>query len=335
MGAANSIVVTSINPPTTSTRELAALEGWSLVVVGDRKTPTDWALEDATFLPYEDEPSVPFGVAKLVPPDHYARKMLGYLWAIERGARIIVDTDDDNAPTDAWGWPGFSGAARVSPPDRGFVNVYRNFTGQHIWPRGFPLGSIRDDRSVLGPDELRVDDVEVGIWQGLADGDPDVDAIYRLVVGDPCTFDAGEPIVLSPGTVCPVNSQNTAFRSEVFPLLYLPAHVSFRFTDILRGLIAQPILWQTSYRVGFTRATVFQDRNPHDYLADFVSEIPCYVHAEKVVDVVTETVRPDSTIADNLFNAYDALVGAGIVLGEELPLLEAWLGDLSSLRSAA
>ena len=25
----------------------------------------------------------------------------------------------------------------------------------------------------------------VGVWQGLADGDPDVDAIYRLTVGEP------------------------------------------------------------------------------------------------------------------------------------------------------
>ena len=36
------IVLTSINAPTKDVKNLAAIEGWKVVVVGDKKTPQDW-----------------------------------------------------------------------------------------------------------------------------------------------------------------------------------------------------------------------------------------------------------------------------------------------------
>ena len=72
------------------------------------------------------------------------------------------------------------------------------------------------------------------------------------------------------------------FRKEFFPLLYLPSFVTFRFTDILRGFVAQPILWKAGFNLGFTEATVFQERNAHNYVRDFESEIPMYLHTEKI-----------------------------------------------------
>jgi hypothetical protein len=173
--------------------------------------------------------------------------------------------------------------------------------------------------------------VKVGVWQGLADGDPDVDAIYRLTDNRPCYFRERDPLVLGRGTFAPFNSQNTLFFQELFPLLYLPAHVTFRFTDILRGLVAQPIMWEAGYQLGFTSATVVQERNPHDYLKDFESEIPCYLLAQKVVDVVSASVRKSVGISDNLFNAYEALLKKDIVRAEELGVLTAWLEDIRTL----
>ena len=173
-------------------------------------------------------------------------------------------------------------------------------------------------------------EVEVGVWQGLADGDPDVDAIYRLTCNLPCTFDEREPLVLGAGTLCPYNSQNTACRRELFALLYLPALVTFRFTDILRGLIAQPVMWAAGFRLGFLGATVFQDRNEHDYLRDFESEIPCYLETERVVDAVGGAVSGGASVAENLHSAYRALLDQKIVVADELRLLEVWLDDLSA-----
>ena len=171
--------------------------------------------------------------------------------------------------------------------------------------------------------------MRVGVWQGLADGDPDVDAIYRLTNNMPCLFDEREPVVLAKGTACPFNSQNTLFRKELFPLLYLPCTVTFRFTDILRGLVAQPIMWFYDYHLGFTKATVLQERNPHDYLKDFESEIPCYLHTRPVMELVGGAIRSSYALADNLYQAYEALQAHGYVEKDELAILAAWLKDVA------
>jgi hypothetical protein len=225
--------------------------------------------------------------------------------------------------------PPFEGRYALSPGGRGFINIYRSFTDQAIWPRGFPLDRVTDPGAVLSETDLHDAPIRVGVWQGLADGDPDVDAVYRLTVGTACRFRERDPIVLAPGTLCPFNSQNTAFCRPLFPLLYLPAHVSFRFTDILRGLVAQPILWLHGYHLGFTAATVFQERNPHDYLKDFESEIPCYLYPHVVIETVTGALRPGGSVADHLHQAYEALHRRGIVPAQELAVLSAWLEDVA------
>ena len=170
---------------------------------------------------------------------------------------------------------------------------------------------------------------KVGVWQGLADESPDVDAIYRLTDNLPCIFDENEPIVLDVGNVCPFNSQNTAIIKELFPLLYLPCFVTFRFCDILRGLIAQPIMWLYGYRLGFTKATVTQIRNEHDYYEDFISEIPMYQYSEKVFETTDKSISSSRSITDNLVNSYEGLQREGIVQKEELETLKAWLEDIS------
>jgi hypothetical protein len=252
--------------------------------------------------------------------------MIGYLEAIRLGADCIVDTDDDNIPKENWSFPCTEGVFETVPENGGFINVYRAFSDLPIWPRGLPLERIQHADARPGNGERKR--AKIGIWQGLADGDPDVDAIYRLTNNTPCYFKEREPLVLGRGTLSPFNSQNTLFIRELFPLLYLPAHVTFRFTDILRGLVAQPIMWEAGYLLGFTSATVVQERNPHDYLKDFESEIPCYLLAQKTVDVVSGAVRTGAAISDNLFNAYEALLAHNIVKPEEMTVLTAWLEDL-------
>ena len=328
--AENVIVITTIFKPTEAAQRFSKLSGWRLVVAGDRKTPADWAVPGSTFLSAADQEASGYQVAKALPWNHYCRKMIGYVHAVKGGAKIIVDTDDDNVPKPDWSFPAFEGEFPTSADGMGFVNVYKLYTDMHIWPRGFPLQLIKSEQARLDRKALRQVKSRVGIWQGLADGDPDVDAIYRLTDNTPCNFNDGPPVVLGTGTICPFNSQNTAYRRELFPLLYMPAHVTFRFTDILRGLVAQPILWAAGWRLGFTRATVVQERNPHDYLKDFQSEIPVYLHAVAVIDAVKSAIDPAATIPDNLHRAYRELVRVGIVPDKEMPLLEAWLKDVGA-----
>jgi hypothetical protein len=326
-----SIVITSVHPASPSVRKWATFTDWNVLIVGDKKTPPDWNCHPAAYLSVADQDSAPFHIARKLPWNHYSRKLMGYLVAIRQGTEIILDTDDDNMPKSDWSIPAFDGDYLMTPPDKGFVNVYSYFTKQHIWPRGFPLDRVCHPAARLDDCAMQAAPARIGIWQGLADGDPDVDAIYRMTVNTPCIFDANRPLVLNNGTVAPFNSQNTAFNKAVFPLLYLPASVSFRSTDIIRGLVAQPILWCAGYSLGFTCATVVQNRNDHQYLSDFESEIPCYLYPEKILNRVAGVVSSRYSIESNLVNAYENLIRHRLIQECEMDLLLAWVQDLQDL----
>lgn len=323
------IVITTINYPTEAVKKFANIKDSNLVVVGDLKTPKDWKCANSHFISVESSINHDFTLSKKLPYNHYCRKMLGYLFAIRMGAEAIIDTDDDNYPKLNWYFPEFAGKFNCVEENNYFVNIYQYFTDEFIWPRGFPLRLLNqnyDFKKVLVER-----DVNVGIWQGLADEDPDVDAIYRMTYNNkPCIFSPKEPIVLLKNSISPFNSQNTIFRKELFPLMYLPTTVTFRFTDILRSLIAQPIMWLYGYYLGFIGSTVVQKRNAHNYFDDFLLEIPMYVYTEKVIEIVTSVISKNKNLIDNLYEAYAALLKSHIVKDNEINTLEGWFMDIEN-----
>lgn len=325
------IVITSIFPPTEAVLAFAKMDDYGLIVAGDKKSPADWQCEQVDFISVAQQEAMPFEIIKSLPYNHYCRKMIGYLKAMQKGATYIVDTDDDNIPKPGWAFPDFEGKFDSIPGGKGFVNVYQLYTDTKIWPRGLPLHLINTDFE-LG-ETLTQSAAKIGIWQGLADEDPDVDAIYRLTNDTPCYFNDRAPVVLGKGTISPFNTQNTIIRKELFTLMYLPTFVTFRYTDILRGLVAQPLMWLYDYQLGFTNANVVQKRNPHDYMKDFVSEIPMYETGESVINLVTGVISAANSLEDNLHKAYSALLDKKIVIDKEMITLEAWLKDVQQYTS--
>lgn len=315
------IVITSIFEPTEAVEKFAKLKDWKLIVVGDKKTPESWKYENVIYLSPEDQNNLGYEITNILPWNSYSRKIIGYLYALKNGAEVIADTDDDNIPYEGWGEDiSFDGIYDTVDVKR-FINIYKFYTKEHIWPRGYPLNKILEDHS--SKTEKR--DQKIGIWQHLADEDPDVDAIYRLTINKPVYFNKREKIVLEENTLCPFNSQNTFIRKELFPLLFLPAFVNFRYTDILRGFIAQILMWNEGYRLGFGNATVIQKRNPHDYLKDFESEIPCFLYPEKVVDWIKSVIDGKRSLSENLWRIYNKLHQEGVVSKEDVTLVSLWL----------
>lgn len=322
------IVMTTIYPPSPPILEFSQRPDTTVIITGDKKTPLGWATDNVDYFAWDDYRLTAHHSYACTPLNHYSRKNLGYLEAMAAGAEQIFDTDDDNFPLPSFGFPEMEVHAETTQPSLGFINTYRLFTDQHIWPRGLPISQIlRDDSGV----KLDRRDANVGVWQGLANGDPDVDAIYRLTSNVPCVFRDREPVVLAEGTWSPFNSQNTLFRKELFPLLYLPVSVSFRFTDILRSFVAQPIMWRWGFQLGFTTATVHQDRNPHDYLDDFQSELPMYSAGDSLNEALVESQQGTSSILNSLARAYEALRRQGIVSTQEIVSLDAWLRDCEKM----
>lgn len=316
------IIITTINPPTKTIEKFLEYGDWEITVAGDLKTPPFESSDQLVFLSTGQQARLGFAVAEKLPFNHYTRKNIGYLYAISKGAEVLYDTDDDNMPHDNWGLPDFAGAFNTVAGCR-FCNIYEFFTERKVWPRGYPLRLVNEKNA----GRQSVQQQSIGVWQGLADLDPDVDALYRLLFGEEIQFRDNESIVLDRGVYCPFNSQNTFWNKAVFPYLYLPATVSFRFTDILRGYIAQRCFWEHGLKLGFTKATVYQERNSHDLMRDFESEVPCYLQVDETVRLL-DGLSLSADHESNLIRIYDALIQKGIVDTSEMAIVTSWLNDL-------
>jgi hypothetical protein len=327
-------IITTIQPPT---RCMAALAerlrtiGTPLIVVGDSAGPTDYPLPGVQLLTLADQLMLPFRLVKRLPVKHYARKNVGYLSAIAAGAEMIYETDDDNAPQSHWAPRTMLVEARQLTGPR-WLNAYRAFTDQMIWPRGLPLDRIRssDPEATDSPVMVRC---TAPIQQGLVDGSPDVDAVWRLVLDRPFAFQQRASVVLPAGTWCPFNTQSTWWWPPAYPLLYLPSYCSFRMTDIWRGLVAQRCLWTMGASLVFHAAEVDQQRNEHDLMRDFEHEVPGYLHNDAIARTL-ESLDLDSqpeSVAKNLRSCYQALVDTRFLPAQELDLLDAWLEDLDHI----
>jgi len=328
------LVVTSIAEPTPALERLAASASEAdmhFILVGDQASPAEFELPGCDFYGLERQRALGLATADACPTGHYARKNIGYLIAMGRSMQTIVETDDDTEAYRAF-WQEreqVETVAFIEAP--GWVNVYAYFSDERIWPRGLPLDAARV------PPAPRKSLAEVDAWcpiqQGLVDGDPDVDAIYRLVLDLPFQFAAGASVALGPGAWCPFNSQNTSWWPEAYALMYLPAYCSFRMTDIWRSFVAQRIAWENGWSVLFRAATVRQRRNPHDLLRDFRDEVPGYLANREICAALQELeLEPGGPmIASNMRRSYELLTARGWVDPKELLLLDAWLADIASI----
>jgi len=321
------IVITSINELNRVMQKYASLSDWKLILVGDRKGPEQINDDRIIFLDMDKQAKLGFEYHKHCPENHYSRKNIGYLHAMSLGADIIAESDDDNMPKEDWGEDvGFTFEDLSVFQGPRFFNVYREFSDQKIWPRGFPLEHILDHQRL----NCRRRSCEIGVWQQLADNSPDVDAIFRFTHEESIIFNKREKFALAKHVYCPFNSQNTFWTRRTFPYMYLPMSVTFRFTDILRGYIAQRLLWEQGLLLGFAGASVRQDRNQHDLMQDFKDEIPMYTNIADIVDML-EKIKFDGDSSKSLVQIYQALLARHIVKECELEALEMWLDAVRSL----
>lgn len=330
------LIITSIadssHPVLQHYAKESASHSTPLIVIGDTKSPASFQLTNCDFYSIDRQKDLPLALAKMLPPNHYARKNLGYLIAISKGAEIIIETDDDNFPYKEFWTERERFVNAYSFENCGWINAYKYFTDLNIWPRGFALEHINDKGPAL-PDKLLVD---CPIQQGLADQNPDVDAIYRLTLPLPVEFNSADSLAFGRNSFCPFNSQNTTWFDDAFPLLYLPSYCSFRMTDIWRSFIAQRIAWECNWKILFHQSTVWQKRNDHNLMHDFKEEMPGYLNNNKLfLELQKLNLKLGKQfIPDNLITCYEKLIDLNLISSLEMPLLLAWLDDIKSIKVA-
>lgn len=319
-----SIVITSINLPTRAVslfREYSDSKNIDMYVIGDVKTSNEWCHQNVYFKSVDQQLSDHKKFANLLPMGHYSRKNLGYIYSYLDGVETILDTDDDNLPYPNWSFDlRTTLGTKIIRGDK-YSNVYKFFTEKLIWPRGLPLDYVHCSSYV----DKEVD-VEAPIRQGLANDDPDVDAIYRLLYKSPVQFNHSQySYVCEHGTYVPFNSQNTYFDRKYFPLMYLPSNVTFRMTDIWRSFIAQRICRENDVYVSFSNADVYQERNAHDLMSDFNSEVIGYQQNKSICETLDRVDISNMSINDSLLKCYEALVDGKFITANELKILDAWI----------
>ena len=271
------IVTTSINPPTEAIAKFDALADWTLVVIGDKKTPAGYRLKRGIYVAPEEQEKYDPALSEAIGWNCIQRRNFGLLWARDLKADLVAVIDDDNIPCPGWGENLLLGQ-KVS------VNYYETdlpafdpvgaTNEKQLWHRGYPLQLIPQRSYQKRSTKEMTFDVQADFW----DGDPDIDAVCRMIYAPNCKFDpACFPIAAN--KIAPFNSQNTFMDAAVLPDYFLFPQVG-RMDDIWAAYYVQA----KGKKVVFNKASVFQARNAHNLVKDMKNE---YLGYENNLEIVT------------------------------------------------
>ncbi|KAL4587497.1 hypothetical protein LXL04_000368 [Taraxacum kok-saghyz] len=339
------IVVSVSDYPSDTLKKLLKIKGWQILAVGNSKTPPDWNLKGTIFLSLEEQAKSGFRVVDYLPYDSYVRKTVGYLFAIQHGAKKIFDFDDrgelidDNISKHFDIELGQNAKNQIilqynrDNPNRTVLNPYIHFGQRSVWPRGLPLenvGQIEHEEhynEVLSGNQF--------IQQGLSNGLPDIDSVFyftRKQNQEPfdIKFDEHAPKVAFPqGIMAPVNSFNTIFHYSAFWGLMLPVSVSSMASDVLRGYWAQRILWEIGGYVVVYPPTVHRYDKTESY--PFAEEKDLHVN-------VGDLIRFLVSWRSNKTGVFEKILELSYVMGKErfwsekdVKFTVAWIQDLVSV----
>ena len=294
------IVTTTINPPTLATIKYSRKEDWTLIVVGDTKTPHyEYENLNCIYLSPEYQEKTYPELSETIGWKSIQRRNIGFVEAYNPGADIVATVDDDNIPYDDWGTNVVVGETveiDFYNTDLGVFDPLSVTEHNQVWHRGYPIDLVpyRDRVSYGGKLKRRVL-VQADLW----DGDPDIDAMARLSIRPIVKFDKiqGPYGSLS---ISPFNSQNTFLAREVIPYYSVFPHVG-RMDDIWGGYVLQHYFPKS---VVYNKASVYQDRNVQDLVTNLEKEIIGYRYTTDLIRSLSEweSIVPKETVA--YWNAY-------------------------------
>jgi len=288
------IVTTTISGLTEATIKFSEMKDWKFIVVGDKKTPHDEYKDiDCHYMSPEEQADKYPSLSDAIGWNSIQRRNIGFVEAYNSGASVVATVDDDNIPYDGWG-------TNLLVDKTIDANCWESKNGvfdplsvtQHnsLWHRGYPLSLVdtKNDINCIGVRSRRVL-VQADLW----DGDPDVDAIARILYSPEVKFDSSiEPYFSN--NISPFNSQNTFLSREVIPYYMVLPHCG-RMDDIWGSYILQNRFPDS---VVYSKASVYQKRNPHDLVLDMEKEIIGY---RNTLDLIRGTYQ----LPNNISHAYE------------------------------
>jgi hypothetical protein len=277
----NVITTTTILPPTKAIQAYDAMEDWELVVVGDRKTP-EYKLERGTYISWQEQIDRYPDLCRLIGPDSVDRgRMISFIEAHNRKADVVAVIDDDNYPYEDWGNNYIQEEIDVDyfNTDQIACDPINRFF-DYLWHRGFPIQLTKDAIRRVWPAGRKriVPLVQADLWNG----DPDVDATFRIVANLNVKF----PEDIHPyafNAFSPFDSQNTFIAGCVLKDHYANIPWTGRNSDIWASYIFEALHPDSTI---YNRASVYhaQVRSVKSLVQDLEDEIMGYKKTLKFLE---------------------------------------------------
>lgn len=284
------IVTTTINPPTKALLKyiaIGAARDWTVIIVGDQKTPHDDYLKLAQEHPHvaylhpTKQDSKYHALSELIGWNCIQRRNLGLVEAYNMGAEVIAVVDDDNIPFTNWGRApiavlGTEPAVAVLESPSLVFDPFQGSNEPDLWHRGFPIQLLNERRRAAYIGHLQRP--RCLVYADFWNGEPDVDAVCRIAKGPfDCKFTHEPFAATAPG---PFNSQNTFLHRDVIPTYFLFPHIG-RMDDIWAAYVVQKYFPDS---VVYGSASVYQERNVHNLAKDLAAEMIGYEHTLELVE---------------------------------------------------
>ena len=319
------VIITTINKPTETILKHIKNPKYDVIIIGDNKTPDDYKKLNCIYLDIPSQKKLFPELSELLPYNHYCRKNLGYLYAIKKGYKIIYETDDDNVPYDNFdNILKHNNIHMLTEKNNVWINIFKFFTNNaYIWPRGFPLSLLKNNPNY----SIEYTDKIPSIINGLVENDPDVDALFRIICNHKNTikWNKNKCVLINNKNVCVFNTQNTFWLNpELFICLLIPSSVSFRYCDILRGIINNIILKKTNNYMMYSSPNVIQNRNEHNLISDFKSEYEMYIHNENILNFIENDIGNTTSVKDLLLLIYNNLLVNNVIGQKDIDILNKW-----------
>lgn len=231
-----------------------------------------------------------------------ARRNVALLRAIEHTPDYILTIDDDTIPPgdyfQRWYRVLTNPVKRVAAPLETADHHWHNYlrtgdAGIEMYPRGFPIPFRGRSTTAVRIADAPIQPEEIGVFQGISLGDPDIDAQTRIVYPKPMPLKAiGEANYALKDVWSPYNTQNTVYAKKLFPLAFTWPHCG-RHEDIYASFAWQRFLFNNGMYAHVGDAVNVQDRGVRNLLRDLEQEVEGYLHGHAVWAEINRITEKD------------------------------------------
>lgn len=248
-----------------------------------------------------------YAISALIGWKSQRRRNAAFLRALELQPDYILTIDDDNIPPpdyfDQWHTILSRPATKVvrdtkSVKPAHWHNYLQYANGPvEMYPRGFPLPFLWQHATEVFAADSPIPPDQIGLYQGVSLGDPDIDGRTRLVYPNPLPLHS-----ITEKNYClrdiwsPYNTQNTILAKPLFPVALMWPFAE-RMDDIFASFMWQKILFNNSLYVHVGDALNSQNRGAWGtrdvYTNDFLTEVEGYMHGHEVWSSINEISEKD------------------------------------------